>query len=111
MVVLSLKAGMSVTFSNRQFGLSVYGSLDVDIDLGFFSIKRTLAGFSGEIELTAASASLAARVTVAGFSISGSYSWSWGAPPVITHQIDDVLYLNAGDVVDRYGDSDGELYG
>ncbi|MEN9774726.1 MAG: hypothetical protein RL322_1796, partial [Pseudomonadota bacterium] len=111
MVVLSLKAGMSVTFSNRQFALSVYGSLDIDIDLGFFSIKRTLAGFSGEIELTAASASLAARVTVAGFSISGSYSWSWGAPPVITHQIDDVLYLNAGDVVDRYGDSDGELYG
>jgi hypothetical protein len=111
MEVLKLRAGMSITFSDKLFAASVYGSLDISLDLGFFEINETLAGFSGEIELTASSASLAASVTIAGMSISAGYSWSWGAPPVITTQINDVLYLNMGDVADRYGDSGGELYG
>jgi hypothetical protein len=94
MEILVLKAGMSMTFSNKMFAASVYGSLDVNLDLGFYTINTTLAGFSGEIELTAASATLNASVTVAGMSVSAGYMWSWGAPPVISTQIGDTLYLN-----------------
>ncbi|MFT7684204.1 MAG: hypothetical protein ACI935_003732, partial [Moritella dasanensis] len=111
MEVLKLRAGMSMTFSDKLFAASVYGSLDISLDMGFFEINETLAGFSGEIELTASSASLAAKVSIAGVSISAGTSWSWGNPPVITTQINDVLYLNMGDVADRYGDSGGDLYG
>ncbi|MEH6445635.1 MAG: calcium-binding protein, partial [Oceanospirillaceae bacterium] len=111
MEVLILDAGISMTFSDKLFAASVYGSLDINLDMGFFEINETLAGFSGEIELTASSASLAAEVTIAGISISAGTSWSWGNPPVITTQINDVLYLNMGDVADRYGDSGGDLYG
>ena len=44
-----------------------------------------------------ASAQLKASVTVAGISVSGDKTWSWGAPPVIATQVGDKLYLNTGD--------------
>jgi hypothetical protein len=105
---LHLSAGMSMTFSNTRFAASAYGSLDFELDLGLFDIDFTLAGFSAEIELTAASAYLAASVTVMGISVSGSYLWSWGAPPVISYTVGDTLYLNMGDKPGRYGS--GDLY-
>ena len=100
---LSLNAGMSITLSNTRFAASVYGSLELDIDLGLFSITATLAGFSGSIELTEASAHLAASVTIVGISVDADYFWSWGDPPVITTQIGSTLYLNMGDEYNRYG--------
>jgi len=107
MVILKLNAGMEMTISNKLLAAKVWGSLDVHLDLGFFEINTTLAGFTGEIRLTAASAYLQASVTVAGISVSGSAAWSWGAPPVIATQIGDVLYLNMGDRGTQYR---GELY-
>ncbi|MCJ8343933.1 hypothetical protein MJH12_00160, partial [bacterium] len=105
--ILELSAGMSMTISNTVFKASVYGSLDLHIDMGFFEINETLAGFSGEIEITAASAYLAASVTIAGMSISGDYTWSFGAPPIIANKSGDVLYLNMGQ---RGIDHRGDLY-
>ncbi|MCJ8346012.1 hypothetical protein MJH12_10760, partial [bacterium] len=106
MGIIKLSAGMSMTISNSKFAASVYGSLDISIDMGFFEINETLAGFSGEIEITASSAYLAAKVTVAGISVSGDYAWSWGAPPVISHKVGDTVYLHMGD----RGHLRGELY-
>ncbi|MCJ8346326.1 calcium-binding protein, partial [bacterium] len=106
MGVLSLSAGLSLTVSNTQFAFSFYGALSVDIDLGFFKIKETLAGFSGQIELTQASAYLQAQATIAGLTVSGDFAWSFGAPPVITNQIGDTLYLNMG----SRGHLRGDLY-
>ncbi|MBV5346868.1 hypothetical protein JZU46_01425, partial [bacterium] len=103
MEILVLKAGMSMTFSNKLFAASVYGSLDVHLDLGFFEINTTLAGFSGEIILTPASATLNASVTVAGISVAAGYKWSWGADPVISSRVGDTLYLHMGDTPNRYG--------
>jgi hypothetical protein len=105
---LELNAGMSITLSDSRFAASVYGSLDIHIDLGLFEINETLAGFSGSIELTPVSAYLSASVTIVGISVSGSYLWSWGSPPVISHQVGDTLYLHMGDASGRYGS--GDLY-
>ena len=74
---LHLNAGASLLLSNdpMRFNAAVWGSLDFELDLGFFKIDFTLAGFRGEIDITAPSAYLAARVTVMGISVSGSYLW------------------------------------
>ena len=98
MGIIKLEAGMSMTIGNNIFAASVYGALSVHIDLGLFEINETLAGFSGEIEITAASASFAASITVAGISASGSYSWSWGHAPTIAHQVGSDLYLHMGGI-------------
>ncbi|MEO7578774.1 MAG: calcium-binding protein, partial [Massilia sp.] len=105
---LQLYAGMSITFSNTRIAASIYGSLELEIDMGLFTISGTLAGFRGEIELTAASAHLAARVTIIGISVDADAFWSWGDPPVLATQVGDVLYLNMGDTSGRYGS--GDLY-
>ncbi|MCU1533316.1 MAG: hypothetical protein JWO49_2887, partial [Arthrobacter sp.] len=107
MGIIELNAGMSMTFGYTQAHgflarASIYGSLDIDIDLGLFEIHETLAGFSGTVELTDTSAYLAARVTVVGISVSGSYLWSWGDPPKISHMVGDTLYLHMGDDSGRY---------
>ncbi|MCX7257343.1 MAG: hypothetical protein NTZ64_11550, partial [Polaromonas sp.] len=104
---LHLYAGMSMTLSSQpRFAASAYGGLDFEIDLGLFSIDITLAGFSAKIDLTPVSAYMAASVTVMGVTVSGSYLWSLGAPPVIDYQIGDTLYLNMGDKSGRYGSGD-----
>src|SRR3989339_658936 len=107
---LHLNAGMSVLFSSRpRFAAAAWGSLDFEIDLGLFEIDITLAGFRAEIDITPASAYMAARVTVMGITVSGSYLWSWGAPPDISHLASDgTLYLHMGDASGRYGS--GDLY-
>ncbi|MFZ9626421.1 MAG: hypothetical protein ACO3AD_14260, partial [Burkholderiaceae bacterium] len=104
--IIKFQLGWSFTFSNKYFALSVYGRLMIDIDLGLFSIKTTLAGFSGDIELTPASATLRASVTVFGFSVSAGKTWSWGPPPVISSMEGDTVYLHMGDYANRRG----ELY-
>ena len=82
---LHLEAGISMTLSSRpRFAATAYGSLDFELDLGLFSIDFTIAGFRGEIDITPASAYLAARATVMGITVSGSYLWRFGAPPDIS---------------------------
>jgi hypothetical protein len=52
---------------------------------------------------------MAAKVRVMGVTVSGSYLWSWGAPPDISHLASDgTLYLHMGDNSGRYGS--GDLY-
>ena len=107
MGIIELNAGMSMTFGYTQANgflarATVYGSLDISIDLGLFEIHETLAGFEGTIELTETSAYLSARVTVVGISVSGSHLWSWGDPPQISHMVGDTLYLHMGDDPGRY---------
>jgi hypothetical protein len=97
LAVIRLQVGASLTISSDPlFEFSVYGSLSVHIDLGFFEINETLAGFSGLIRINASSAHLAASVTLMGMTVSGDMLWSWGEPPVIATQVGDVLYLNMG---------------
>ena len=107
---LHLNAGMSVLFSSQpRFAAAAWGSLDFELDLGLFEIDFTIAGFRGEIDITPASAYLAARATVMGITVSGSYTWRWGAPPDISHLASDgTLYLHMGDQSGRYGS--GTLY-
>ncbi|WP_420226204.1 hypothetical protein [Pigmentiphaga litoralis] len=103
---LHLNAGMSLTLSSQpRFAAAAWGSLDFEIDLGLFSIDFTLAGFRAEIDINAGSAYMAARVTVMGITVSGSFKWSWADPPQIAYQLGDTLYLNMGDNAGRYGDS------
>ena len=98
LAIIRLQVGASLTISSDPlFEFSVYGSLSVHIDLGFFEINETLAGFSGLIRITAASAQLSASVTLMGMTVSGDMVWSWGDPPVIATQVGDTLYLNMGD--------------
>jgi hypothetical protein len=101
---------MSVLFSSQpRFAAAAWGSLDFELDLGLFEIDFTIAGFRGEIDITPASAYLAARATVMGITVSGSYTWRWGAPPDISHlAADGTLYLHMGDQSGRYGS--GTLY-
>ncbi|MFM7567132.1 MAG: hypothetical protein ACKO8O_00325, partial [Betaproteobacteria bacterium] len=106
LAIIKFQLGWSFTFSNKYFAISVYGRLLIDINLGLFSIKTTLAGFSGDIELTPASATLRASVTVFGFSVSAGKTWSWGPPPVISGMEGDTVYLHMGDYANRRG----ELY-
>ncbi|MBV5304621.1 MAG: hypothetical protein JZU70_10550 [Chlorobium sp.] len=95
--IIRLQVGASLTISSDPlFEFTVYGSLSVHIDLGFFEINETLAGFSGLIRINASSAHLAASVTLMGMTVSGDILWSWGDPPVIATQAGDVLYLNMG---------------
>ena len=97
LAIIRLQVGASLTISSDPlFEFSVYGSLSVHLDLGFFEINETLAGFSGLIRLTAASAQLSASVTLMGMTVSGDMVWSWGRPPVIATQVGDTLYLNMG---------------
>ncbi|WP_295538365.1 calcium-binding protein, partial [uncultured Pseudacidovorax sp.] len=103
---LHLNAGVSLTLSSApRFAAAAWGSLDFEIDLGLFSIDFTLAGFRGEIDINAASAYMAARVTVMGITLSGSFKWSWADPPRIAYQVGDTLYLNMGDTSNRYGNT------
>ena len=98
LAIIRLQVGASLTISSDPlFEFSIYGSLSVHIDLGFFEINETLAGFSGLIRINASSAHLAASVTLMGMTVSGDMLWSWGKPPVIATQVGDVLYLNMGD--------------
>ncbi|MDZ4123485.1 MAG: hypothetical protein U1E02_04800, partial [Hydrogenophaga sp.] len=100
---LHLNAGMSVLFSSQpRFAAAAWGSLDFEIDFGLFEIDITLAGFRAEIDITPASAYMAAKVTVMGVTVSGSYMWKWGEPPKISRQEGDTLYLNMGDQSGRY---------
>jgi len=103
MSVLILKAGMSITIGDTEFAASIYGSLDVHLDLGLFEINETLAGFSGAIALTPATAYLQAEVTVCGISVGADHLWRLGPDPVIAHQDGSLLYLNMGDESVRYG--------
>jgi hypothetical protein len=104
---LHLNAGASLILSSQpRFAAAVWGSLDFELNLGFVSIDFTIAGFRGEIDITAASAYLAARVTVMGISVSGSYLWSWTDPPKISRLVGDTLVLNMGDAAGRYGESE-----
>jgi len=95
---IELNAGISMTLGNKIFAASVYGSLDIHIDLGLFDINTTLAGFAGEIELTPSTAYLRASATVAGITVSGDKLWTWGIPdPILATNVNGVLYLNMGD--------------
>src|SRR3990167_2366519 len=108
---LHLEAGVSMTLSSRpRFAAAVWGSLDFELDVGLFTIDFTIAGFRGEIDITPASAYLAARATVMGITVSGSYTWSFGDPPDISHldAATGTLYLHMGDTPGRYGS--GDLY-
>jgi hypothetical protein len=104
---LHLNAGASLLLSSKpRFAAAVWGSLDIEIKIGFINIDFTLAGFRGEIDITPASGYLAARVTVMGISISGSYLWSWTDPPRVSHMEGETLVLNLGDAAGRYGPAD-----
>ena len=95
---IELNAGVSMTLGNKIFAASIYGSLDIHIDLGLFEINTTLAGFSGAIELTPSTAYLRASATVAGITVSGDKLWTWGIPePILATNEGGVLYLNTGD--------------
>ena len=67
----------------------IFGA-DLTVDEAFV----TTSGSVSEIDITAASAYLAARVTVMGISVSGSYLWSWTDPPKISRLVGDTLVLS-----------------
>ncbi|MDP4842168.1 MAG: hypothetical protein NWR74_06260, partial [Burkholderiaceae bacterium] len=120
---LKINGGMSLHFSSQpSFGASIWGSIDVSVTIKIgggkvFGIKipsysktfsARLAGFSGSFELSPSYASMRATVTFMGIKISGSQSWSFGDPPVISYRDGGTLYLNMGDKSGRYGS--GKLY-
>ena len=103
---LHLNAGMSVLFSSQpRFNAQAWGSLDFEAGLRSCSRSTSPSPVSAaEIDITPASAYLAARATVMGITISGSYTWRWGDPPDISHLASDgTLYLHMGDQSGRYG--------
>ncbi|MBT3784252.1 hypothetical protein HOF92_04690, partial [bacterium] len=104
---LSLDFGFELTIGTSKFAGRVWGSVGIEIDLGLFEINETLAGFEGEVEVTAASAYMAISITAFGVSVSQDKAWSWGAPPVIAHQSGDTLYLHSGQMGQ---DLRGDLY-
>ncbi|QJW84658.1 hypothetical protein HK414_16055 [Ramlibacter terrae] len=102
---LKLSAGLDVLVSDDEFAVSFEGALRLVIDFGLFEIDETPAGFSGSIRITPVSADLAASVTIAGITASGSFQWRWGPKPQISHVENGVLKLHMGDDDNRYGDS------
>ena len=104
---LALDFGFELTIGTSKFAGRVWGSIGIDIDLGLFSISETLAGFEGEVEVNQTSAYMGISVTVFGITVSADKAWSWGDPPVIAHQVGDVLYLHSGQMGQ---DLRGDLY-
>ncbi len=77
---LELNAGMSVTLSDTRFAATVYGSLDIHIDLGLSRSTRRWR-LQRHDRAHAGSAYLSARVTIVGISVSGSYSGAGATRP------------------------------
>jgi hypothetical protein len=113
---IHLNAGASLVLSNNppHFSAAVWGTLDFDVSVTISAWRfsytvtyhQTLAGFRGQIAITATSAYMAASATFMGITVSGSHLWSLGAPPIISHmESDGTLVLNTGDASNRYGDT------
>ena len=100
---ISLEAGVSLTIGHDRIGASVYGALKLKLDMGFFNIDATLAGFSGDIMITTTYASLKLKATLAGISISTSMNWSFQDPPKIASQVGTTLYLHTGEMASQRG--------
>ena len=94
-----LQIGLPWPFSSLAGGVSV--ELEGDIELGIASASIALtAEFMLSITIDLG---FFDKTFSESFAITGDFSWSFGAPPIIARQEGDTVYLNIGDV-----DPDGE---
>ncbi|NBV85958.1 MAG: hypothetical protein EBS01_06790, partial [Verrucomicrobia bacterium] len=91
-------AGIELTLANWGFRGHVWGSLGISVDIGLFSFDVTLGGVDLVLEFRLDRSEIYASgtFTVLIFSISGSITWSFGHPPILSTKIGSVLYLNVG---------------
>ena len=97
MGLFRLYGGVEITLENNYFHGRIWGGVDFEIDLGFFSISFTLASLEAEIALTPVKGFAALTITVMGMKMRGSITWTWGPTPTLATQVGNVLYLNVGD--------------
>ena len=115
--IIKLEGGIQFEFANTEAGTElhyadstsgglvifgrIYGSLSICIDMGFFSIEETLAGFDASLEITERSVTANIAVTIVGISVSASKTWSWGPEPDIASLVvvngTRVVVLHMGD--------------
>ena len=98
---LQIEGGLELTLAHNGFGGRLYGSVGLEIDLGFFSKTITLAGIDASIGIFSSVAHASLSVTALGITFSGSKTWRLGPDPVLAEMSGGTLYLNVGDRAER----------